>query len=124
LIGGFAVATLLLAIAGVYGVMSFTTSQRTREFGVRIALGAARRDIVRLVVGDGLRLAGCGVIVGAAVALLVTRLLRAFLFGVTATDPVTFLSVSLVLVLVAAAASYLPASRALEVDPVASLRPE
>jgi putative ABC transport system permease protein len=124
LIGGFAVATLLLAVAGVYGVMSFTTSQRTREFGVRMALGAARRDIVRLVVGDGLRLAGLGVIVGVAVALLVTRLLRALLFGVTATDPVTFLSVSLVLVLVATAAAYLPARRALEIDPVEALRPE
>ena len=80
--------------------MSFTTSQRTREFGVRMALGAERRDIVRLVLGDGLKLAGLGVIVGIAVALPLTRLLRALLFGVTATDPVTFLSVSLALVLV------------------------
>jgi putative ABC transport system permease protein len=122
LIGGFAIATLLLAAAGVYGVMSFTTSQRTREFGVRMALGAAPRDIVRLVVGDGLLLAGLGVIIGIAVALPVTRLLRALLFGVTATDPVTFLSVSVSLLLVAIAACYLPARRALKVDPVQALR--
>ena len=95
LLGGFALATLLLTTAGVYGVMSFTTSQRTREFGVRMALGATRRDIVRLVLRDGLQLAGIGVIIGIAVALPLTRLLRALLFGVTATDPVTFLSVSL-----------------------------
>ena len=121
-LGGFALATLLLATAGVYGVMSFSTSQRTREFGVRMALGAARRDIVGLVLRDGLRLAGLGVIVGIGVALPLTRLLRAFLFGVTATDPVTFVFVALVLVLVAAAACYVPASRALKVDPVKALR--
>ena len=122
LLGGFALATLLLASAGVYGVMSFTTSQRTREFGVRLALGAESRDIVRLVLGEGLKLAGLGVIVGILVALPLTRLLRAFLFGVTAVDPVTFLSVSVALVLIAAAACYLPASRALKVDPAETLR--
>jgi putative ABC transport system permease protein len=89
-----------------------------------MALGAAHRDIVRLVIGDGLRLAGLGVIIGIAVALPLTRLLRALLFGVTATDPVTFLSVSIVLLLVAIAACYLPASRALKVEPVEALRVE
>ena len=104
--------------------MSFTTSQRTREFGIRMALGAARNDIVRLVIGDALRLAGLGVIIGIVVALPLTRLLRALLFGVTATDPVTFLSVSASLLLVAIAACYLPAWRALKVDPMKALRNE
>jgi putative ABC transport system permease protein len=122
LLGGFALATLVLATAGVYGVMSFSTVQRTREFGVRMALGAARGDIVRLVLGEGLKLAVAGVLVGVIVALLLTRLLRALLFGVTSTDPVTFLFVSLGLLMVAAAACYLPASRALKVDPAKTLR--
>jgi putative ABC transport system permease protein len=124
LFGGFALATLLLAAAGVYGVMSFTTSQRTREFGVRMALGAARRDVVRLVVGDGLRLAGLGVVVGIVIALPLMQLLRALLFGVAASDPATFLLVSLALVAVAAAACYAPASRALKIDPMDALRVE
>ena len=122
LLGGFALATLLLATAGVYGVMSFSISQRTREFGVRMALGAERRDILSLVLREGMKLAGLGVMVGVALALPLTGLLRALLFGVTATDPVTFLFVSLALVTVAAAACYLPASRALKVDPVEALR--
>jgi putative ABC transport system permease protein len=122
LLGGFALATLLLATAGVYGVMSFSISQRTREFGVRMALGAERRDILSLVLREGMKLAGLGVMVGVALAMPLTGLLRALLFGVTATDPVTFLFVSLALVTVAAAACYLPASRALKVDPVEALR--
>ena len=122
LLGGFALATLLLATAGVYGVMSFSISQRTREFGVRMALGAERRDILSLVLREGMKLAGLGVVVGVALALPLTGLLRALLFGVNATDPVTFLFVSLALVTVAAAACYLPASRALKVDPVEALR--
>jgi putative ABC transport system permease protein len=122
LLAGFALATLLLASAGVYGVMSFTTGQRSREFGVRLALGAEGHDIVRLVVGDGLKLAGLGVIVGILVALPLTGLLRAFLFGVTAVDPMTFLAVSIATVLIAAAACYVPAGRALKVDPTEALR--
>ena len=98
LLGVFALATLLLATAGVYGVMSFSISQRTREIGVRIALGAERRDILSLVLREGMKLAGLGVMVGVAVALPLTGLLRALLFGVTATDPVPFLFVSLALV--------------------------
>jgi putative ABC transport system permease protein len=122
LLGGFAFATLLLALAGLYGVMSFSTSQRTREFGVRIALGAARRDVVRLVLGEGFKLAGVGVIVGVAAALPLTQLLRSFLFGVSPIDPVTFLVVSLGLVVIAAGACYMPARRALKVDPAQALR--
>ena len=122
LLGGFALATLLLATAGVSGVMSFSTGQRMREFGVRMALGAERRDIVGLVVRDGLKLAGIGVIVGIALALPLARLLRVLLFGITASDPVTFVWVSLALVLVAAAACYVPARRALSIDPVKTLR--
>jgi putative ABC transport system permease protein len=122
LLGGFAFATLLLATVGVYGVMSFSTGQRMREFGVRMALGAKRRDIVQLVVRDGLKLAGIGVIAAIVMALPLTRLLRVLLFGVTATDPSTFLGVSLALVLVAAAACYVPARLALRGDPVKALR--
>jgi putative ABC transport system permease protein len=122
LLGGFAFATLLLALAGLYGVMSFSSSQRTREFGVRVALGAARWDVMRLVLGEGLKLAGVGVVVGIAAALPLTHLLRSFLFGVTPVDPVTYLVVSLGLVLIAAGACYMPARRALKVDPAQALR--
>jgi predicted lysophospholipase L1 biosynthesis ABC-type transport system permease subunit len=120
-LGSFALATLLLATAGVYGVMSFSADRRMREFGVRMALGARRRDIVGVVVLDGLKLVSIGVIMGIVVALPLTRLLRAMLFGITANDPVTFLWVSLSLVLVAAAACYVPARRALSIDPMKAL---
>ena len=122
LLGGFAVATLLLTLAGVYGVMSFSATHRMREFGIRVALGAARRDIVGLVLGEGLKLAVLGVIVGVVVALPLVQLLRALLYGVTATDPVTYLIVTLGLLLVAALACYMPARRALKVDPAQTLR--
>jgi predicted permease len=121
---GFALATLLLAVGGVYGLVSYSTSQRTREFGVRLALGAQRRDIVRLVMGEGLKLAALGVALGVILALPLTSLLRALLFGVTATDPVTFIGVGAGLLLVAAAACYVPLSRALKVDPASVLRIE
>ena len=102
--------------------MSFSADRRMREFGVRMALGAQRRDIVGLVVLDGLQLVSICVIIGIVVALPLTRLLRAMLFGITANDPVTFLWVSLSLVLVAAAACYVPARRALSIDPMKALR--
>jgi putative ABC transport system permease protein len=124
LLGGFAAVTLLLASAGVYGVMSFFTSQRTREFGVRMALGAQRRDILRLVVAEGLKLAGVGLAVGFALALPLMRLLRTFLFGVTTTDPATFLVVGAALVIIVVAACYLPANRALKINPSDALRSE
>jgi putative ABC transport system permease protein len=124
LLGGFAIATLLLASAGVFGVMSFSTSQRTREFGVRMALGAARRDIVRVVLGEGMKLTAIGVVIGIAAALTVTRLLRGLLFGITASDPLTFVIVSAGLVIVAGVACYVPVRRALNVDPALALRVE
>jgi putative ABC transport system permease protein len=124
LVGGFALATLLLAAAGVYGLVSYSTSLRMREFGVRLALGAQRRDIVRLVVADGLKLAAIGVLLGVVLALPLTNLLRALLFGITATDPVTFVAVGAMLLLVAVAACYVPTSRALKVDPASVLRIE
>jgi putative ABC transport system permease protein len=122
LLVSFAIATVLLAATGLYGVMSFSTSQRTREFGVRMALGAERRDIVALVLGEGLRLAGLGLIVGLVVALPLMQLLRALLFGVSTTDPLTLVSVAAGIVIVAIAASYVPANRAVRVDPVKALR--
>jgi len=121
-LGAFALATFLLATAGVYGVMSFSTSQRSHEFGVRVALGVTRGDIVRLVLGDGLRLTISGVLIGAVVALPLMQLLRGLLFGVTAADPLTFLIVGIGLVAVSAAAGYLPARRALEIKPIEALR--
>ncbi len=123
-LGGFALATLLLATAGVYGVTSFSTSQRTREFGLRLALGAGRGDIVRLVLREGLTLSVAGVMVGVALALPLVRLMRTLLFGVTPSDPLTFVAVSVGLVAVAAAACYVPARRVLRVDPVTALRLE
>jgi ABC-type antimicrobial peptide transport system permease subunit len=112
----------VLAVAGVYGVMSFSTSQRVREFGVRVALGATGGDIVRLVVGDGLKLAGSGVIVGTLIAWPLMGLLRGLVFGVTVTDPLTFLTVAVALVIVAVAACSLPAFRALKIRPVEALK--
>jgi putative ABC transport system permease protein len=122
LLGGFALATLVLAAAGVYGVTSFTTGQRTREFGVRMTLGAKGRDIMRMVVGEGVTLASVGVIIGILLALPLTRLLQAFLFGVTPLDPLTFLSVVIGFVAIAATACYVPARRAVSVDPSKALR--
>ena len=121
-LGGFAVATLVLATAGVYGVMSFSTSQRTREFGVRLALGADHGDIVRLVLREGVTLAIAGVIVGLTIGLPAAGMLETLLYGVTVTDPYTLIAVSVGVVMIAAAACYVPARRALRVNPVEALR--
>jgi putative ABC transport system permease protein len=121
-LGGAAAATLLLAWAGVYGLMSFSIGQRTRELGVRLALGAETRDIVRLVLWEGIRLAGLGVLIGLALALPLTRWLRSLLFGVTATDPATFAVVTGSVVAIAVTACYLPLRRALKVQPAEALR--
>jgi putative ABC transport system permease protein len=121
-LGGFAFATLVLAWAGVYGLMSFSIGQRTRELGVRLALGAERRDIVRLVLAEGTKLAGVGVAIGIVLALLLTRGLRTLLFGVTTTDPMTFIMVTASVMILAVTACYVPLRRALRVQPSEALR--
>jgi putative ABC transport system permease protein len=120
----FGGAALLLAAVGVYGVISYAVAQRTREMGVRLALGARGADLVRLVVGQGLGLAAVGVAIGVVAALAASRVLGALLFGVRATDPVTFVAIPLLLLAVAILASALPALRALRADPTAALRAE
>lgn len=124
LLAAFAALALVLAAVGVYGVMAYTVSQRTRELGVRMALGAQARDVLRLVLGQGVRLSVLGVAVGAVGALMSGQILRSFLYGVEARDPLTFGVVAGGLLLVALLACYLPARRATRVDPAISLRSE
>jgi len=124
LIAVFGAVALLLAAVGVYGVMAFTVAQRTREFAIRIAIGAGRTSVLRLVVRQGLVLALCGAAAGVAGAFALTRVTATLLFGVTATDPATFAAVPAVLVGVAVLASCVPAWRATTVDPITVLRSE
>ena len=124
LLSAFSAVALILASVGLYGVISYSVVQRRREFGIRIALGAQHLPVVGLVLGRGLLLAGAGIFIGLAGAFALTRLLSGFLFGITATDPATFIAVSLVLGAVAILASYLPARRATQVDPLIALRAE
>ncbi|HET7622584.1 MAG TPA: ABC transporter permease [Gemmatimonadaceae bacterium] len=124
LLGGFAAVALLLAALGVYGVISYAVSQRTRELGIRIALGASEQRVVRLVLSAGFVLALTGVAAGLVAALYFTRLLRTLLFGIPSTDPLTFAIVALLLIAVAALAALIPARRAASVNPVIAMRAE
>jgi putative ABC transport system permease protein len=123
-LGGFAALALLLAGVGLYGVLAQSTAQRTHEFGIRFALGAERGDVLRLVIRQGMMLTGVGLALGLIVAFAVTRLLTGLLYGIRATDPLIWCGVSLVLVLVALLAVWLPARRASRVEPIQALRYE
>jgi len=124
LLGLFASVALALATIGIYGVMAYLVNQGTRELGIRIALGASQRNILSLVVRQGMVLAFSGVTIGLAAAFLLTRLMRSLLFGVEATDPITFAGISLLLATIALLACYVPAQRAARIDPLISLRCE
>jgi ABC-type antimicrobial peptide transport system permease subunit len=124
LVGTFAGLALTLAAVGIFGVLAFVVSQRTREFGIRMALGARAGDVLRLVIAGGFKIVAIGIVIGLAAAAALARLLTTLLFGVKPLDPATFLGAPAVLALVALAACAVPALRAARVDPVIALRQE
>ena len=124
LLAAFAVVALLLAMVGLYGVLAYQVGAQVPEIGVRMALGAAPADVLRNIVRQGVRLAAMGVLAGIAGALALSRLMAGFLFGIKPSDPLTYAVVALVLLATAAVAAYLPARRAMQVDPMAALRQE
>jgi putative ABC transport system permease protein len=124
LLASFSAIALVLAAVGIFGVISYAASQRTHEIGIRIALGAGRRDVLRLILGHGTRLALSGLGIGIVAAFLLTRLMSSLLYSVSASDPLTFASVTIILLSVALTACYIPARRAMRVDPIVALRHE
>jgi putative ABC transport system permease protein len=124
LLAGFASLALVLSAVGIYGVMAYSVVRRVHEMGIRIALGAQRRDVMRLVISQGMLLLVLGMVIGTLGALAMTRALASFLYGVRPTDPVTFVAVVVILAGVAFLACYIPARRATRVDPMIALRYE